>query len=1101
VTVTTSAPPLVVAVPRAQQRLWLADQLTPGGAYLGCRFLRLRGDLDVAALQRAFVEIVTRHEVLRTSLTVGDDGQVVGLLRAPDELSFEVRRIAPADLDAGLDAALRSEAAAPMDVSTDLPMRVVLLRLAPDDHVLGITVHHLAFDGGSFAILYRELSALYGGGTLAPLARQFRSIAGDDDAREEAGELAPMLAERQEALADRSSFELAPDHPRPATRSGQGELVDGFDLPAATVDRLVRIGRDQGASLYMVLLAGCWAVLRRYTSRTDVTTGTSSSTRHDADGAAAIGPFLNMLALPGDLAGNPTFAELVRRARDVALDAYEARLVAFDTLVAEVGVPRDPARTPLFQVLVDFTVPVGVPDLGDVWAEDIPTPGAGSKYDLTFELHRTEDGGIGCRIEWDTALYDPATVTRLGAHLRCLLTALAGDPGRPVDDVAMLTATETRELQALATGAPVEPATRGLHELFAEQVARTPDAVAVQDDRGSLTYAELERRAATIAAALAAAGVERDVPVGVVLERSVDLVAALYGILMAGGAYLPFDPESSPARIGRLLAAARALLCLVPPDGDGDETATEADVEAVRTAAGEVGCRAVDVDELLRLGRTAAPADPGPLRPGDLCAVYFTSGSTGEPKAVACTHAGWVGQMRSMQERYRLAPGDTVLLKTPAAFDDVAREIFWPLMLGARVVALGPGLHRDPRALLAAAAEHRAAWLQFVPGMLALFLDEVGTDQVDRLDGLGHLRDVVSDGDRLPPTIVDSFFAGLGARGCRLHNHWGTTEVSIDSTHRPCRPADGTGGSAADAVALGRPMEGTEVYVLDDDLRLVPPGAIGELCLGGDGLGRGYLHDPGRTARAFVPHPWRPGQRLYRTGDTGRLLPDGSLRYCGRRDHQVKVRGVRIELGEVEAAVRAFPGVRDAVAVVREPTPGDHRLVAYAATDDAQRARLHDFLVERLAPAAVPSAIVLVPALPHHPSGKLDRRSLPAPDLEAGREAPFVPAETDTQQALAEIWAGLLGVARLGADDDFFAAGGHSLLVTRAVNRMRDAFTLDVPVRFVFENSTVRGAAARIEELVLAEIEALSDAEAARLAADIAPEPPVTPRPQEPTHV
>lgn len=1048
----------VVAVPRAQQRLWLAEQLTPGAAYLGCTFLRMRGQLDVVALRRAFTTIVTRHEVLRTSLTVAD-GEVVGLLRSADELSFEERSIDAADLD----AVLRDEASTPLDVDRGLPFRIRLLQLAPDDHVLCVTVHHLAFDGGSFAILYRELSALYRGEACAPLARQFREIAGDD----EACELAPLVAERREALADRTPFELPPDRPRPATRGGDGELIHGFDLPAETVDELRRIGRTQGASLYMVLLAACWTVLHRYTGRADVTTGTSSSTRHDADGAAAMGPFLNMLALPGDVGGNPTFAQLIRRARDVALDAYDARLVAFDTLVAELGEARDPARTPLFQILVDYTVPAELPVLDGVPVENIPTPGAGSKYDVTFEFHDS-DGGVGCRIEWDTALYDTATITQLAAHLHRVLESIVADPDQRVGDIAMLTSAETQELRALAAGAPVEPTHQGLHELFAEQVARTPDAVAVQDDRAVLTYAELDRRAGAIAAGLAAVGVDRDAPVGVVLERSVDLVAALYGILMAGGAYLPFDPESSPARIGRLLAAARAPVCLIP--GPGDET--EADVAALRAAA---GCRVVTVDELVDTGIEPPLTE---LRAGDLCAVYFTSGSTGEPKAVACTHVGWVGQMHHMQERYRLAPGDTVLLKTPAAFDDVAREIFWPLMVGARVVVLPPGLHRDPRALLAAAIDHGVAWLQFVPSMLALFLDEIGPEQIARL---GRLRDVVSDGDRLRPETVAVFFAGLGAHGCQLNNHWGTTEVSIDSTHHVCHPAD---RDAVDAVALGRPMEGTEVYLLDDDLQPVPPGAIGELCLGGVGLGRGYLHDPGRTAQAFVPHPWRPGERLYRTGDTGRLRPDGELRYCGRRDHQVKVRGVRIELGEVEAAVRAFPGVRDAVVTAWEPAPGDSRLVAYAAAAEPLRAQLHEHLVERLAPAAVPSAIVLLPALPRHPSGKLDRRSLPRPDAETLRDAPFVAPETDAEQALADIWAGVLGATRLGATDDFFAAGGHSLLVTRAVNRMRDAFALDLTVRFVFEHSTVRGAAARIEELILAEIEAMSDAEAARLAAE-----------------
>lgn len=1057
-----------VPVPRVQHRLWLADQLTPdGAAYLGCTFLRLQGPLDADALGRALTEIVTRHEVLRTAMTVQDD-EVAGLLRPPGEFRLHVTPVAPAELDAAIDA----EAGTPLDVTGGLPLRARLLRLAPDDHVLCLTVHHLAFDRGSVGILYRELTAFYalftGEATAGPPppARQFRDIAGEDDARYDSGELASVVAERRAALDGLSPFELATDHPRPPVRGGDGALCHSFELPAETVRRLTELGRRQAATLYMVLLAGCHALLYRYTGRADVTTGTSSSTRRGPESREVIGPFFNMLAVPGDVSGNPSFAELVGRVRDLALDAYEGRLLAFDSLVTELRVERDPARTPLFQILVDLTMPVDLPEFSGVVVSEILTPGAGSKYDLTIEFRQDGDG-VGFSVEWDTALYETATVMRLMRHLRTVLVAVADDPWVRVDDVPMLSQEEVLELRALAQPAPGEVPERCLHELFAEQAARTPDAVAVLDGGDTLTYAELDRRSTAVARGLVARGVGPDVPVGVLLDRSADLVAALLGILKAGGAYLPVDTETPPARVSRLLAAAGAPICLVPGD--------DSDARAAVTAA---GCAAADVGTLLGADGRDLPA----VHPGHLCAVYFTSGSTGEPKGVASTHRGWAGQMANMHRRYRLAPGESVLLKTPLSFDDVAREIFWPLMVGGRVVVLPPGLHRDPQALLSAAIEHQVVWLQFVPSMLVLFLDEIGPEHAA---ALRHLRHVVSDGDRLRPETVQDFLVRLGAHGCRLNNHWGTTEVSIDSTHHVCTSADAGGG---DAVSLGRPMENHAVYVLDHALQPVPHGAVGELCIGGIGLARGYLGDPGRTAKAFVPHPWRPGERLYRTGDTGRLRPDGSLQYRGRRDHQVKVRGVRIELGEVEAAVRAFPEVTDAVVAVWEPAPGDRRLVAYATTDDYEsdspvRARLRDFLVERLASHAVPSAIILLPRLPRMPSGKVDRRSLPQPDPGALSDEPFVAPTTDTERALAEIWAAVLGAERLGANDDFFAVGGHSLLVTRAVNRMRDAFAVDVPVRLVFEHSTVRGAAARLEELIIAEIEAMSDAEAERLAA------------------
>ncbi|MGN9909267.1 non-ribosomal peptide synthetase [Phytohabitans sp. LJ34] len=1039
----------LVPVPRAQQALWLADQLTQGTAvYLSNTFLRLAGPLDTDRLARALRAVVTRHEVLRTSI-LPRDGEVVGRVRPPEAFALEV-----SDVDeAGLAVAMGAESATPVDVSEGLPIRARLLRLAPDDHVLCLAVHHLAYDRGSVQIFYRDLARHYNdpAAGVAPV-RSFREAGLADDARQDAGELAPMVRERCAALADLTPFELPADRSRPAVRGGAGALRHGFALPPVTAERLAELGREQAASLYMVLLAACQAVLYRYTGRADVSTGTSSSTRRDPD---VVGPFFNMLVIPGDVSGNPTFADLVRRVRDTTLDAYEARWVGFDTLVNELRVPRDPARTPLFQILVDLTTPVALPALSGLAVTEILTPGAGAKYDLTLEF-RHEEGAVGWSVEWDTELYETATVLRLMAHLRAVLVAVAGDPSLRVDDVPMLSPDEIEAARAYAEPDPEPLPDRCLHELFTDQVARTPGAVAVRDGDTAWTYAELDARTTAIARGLVARGVGPDVPVGILLDRSADLVAAVLGVLKAGGAYVPLDPEAPPARTEALLRRSGAPVCIAP------------------TASGS---RAVDVGTLMEGG--AGHELPG-VRPDHMCAVYFTSGSTGEPKGVQSTHRGWVSQMLNMHRRYRLAPDEPVLLKTPLSFDDVAREIFWPLMVGGRIEVLGPGLHRDPRALLRAAADHRLVWLQFVPSMLVAFLEEIGPDDAERLR---HLRHVVSDGDRLRPATVRAFHERLGRFGCQLNNHWGTTEVSIDSTHHVCTAADADGG---DAVTLGRPMEHHTVHLLDATLQPVPHGAVGELCIGGVGLARGYLGDPGRTARAFVPHPWRPGERLYRTGDTGRLRPDGRLEYRGRRDHQVKVRGVRIELGEVEAAVRAFPGVTDAVVTTWDPAPGDRRLVAYAAIPGAgaeARAGLRDHLADRLAPAAVPSVVTVLPDLPRNPSGKVDRRSLPPPDPGELAGAPFTPPATDTEQALADLWAGVLGATRLGADDDFFASGGHSLLVTRAVNRMREAFAVDVPVRFVFEHPTVRRAAARLEELIVAEIEAMSDATAERLAA------------------
>ncbi|HEX5115469.1 MAG TPA: amino acid adenylation domain-containing protein [Pseudonocardiaceae bacterium] len=1060
-TATEQGTPVRVAVPRTQHLLWLADQLTPDDAvYLSSNFLRLRGPLDVDALHSALVAVVTRHEVLRTSMVLRD-GEVVGLVRPPTDLRFAVEDVDPD----GLDAAMRAVASAPLDITAEPPLRARLLRLGAHDHVLCLTAHHIAVDRTSVRVLFRELASHYNsaGDGLAPVD-QFRDIAGADDVLHDSGALAGALAERVTALADRTPFELPSDRPRPASRAGSGFRRHAFDLPAETVRELGRIGRRQAATLFMVLRAGCEALLYRYTGRADVTTGTSASTRHGSGGDDVIGPFLTMLVLPGDVSGNPTFTDLVGRVRDAALDAFDGRLIPFDTLVTELGVERDASRTPLFQILVDFAMPVDPPTLRGLTVAILPTPGGGAKYDLSIDFHQVDDR-VGVFVEWDTALYDDDTVTRLMDHLRVILVAAARQPDLRVDDLPMLSAADLAELRAFAEPEPAPVPDACLHELFTRQAARTPDAVAVQDDVETLTYAELDRRSDAVADGLAGLGVGPDVPVGVLLDRSAELVVALLGVLKAGGAYVPLDPEAPAHRWADVLTASRAPVCVVPAPGD----VTDVDPDVVRKTVTRCGGRAVEVAALASPGEPRSRA----VRPDHLCAVYFTSGSTGTPKGVASTHRGWVSHMHDMQRRYRLRAGDPVLLKTPLSFDDVAREVFWPLMVGGRIVVLPPGLHRDPRALIRAVDEHRLPWLQFVPSMLALFLEEVGAGQAT------SLRHVVSDGDRLRPELVRLFTDRLGT-GCQLNNQWGTTEVSIDSTHHVCVPAD---GDVPDAVVLGTPMESHEVYVLDDSMRPMPRGAVGELCIGGVGLARGYLGEPGRTARRFVPHPWRAGERLYRTGDSGRVLADGSLEYRGRRDHQVKVRGVRIELGEVEAVVRACPGVADAVAATWEAVPGDKRLAAYAAVPGGgpNRLALRDFLADRLPPAAVPSALVVLPDLPRMPSGKVNRRALPRPDTGDAGDEPFVAPSTDAESAVAEIWAAVLGSSRLGANDNFFAAGGHSLLVTRAVNRMRDAFAVDVPLRLVFEHPTVSSAAARVEELILDEIESMADADVSRL--------------------
>lgn len=584
-----------------------------------------------------------------------------------------------------------------------------------------------------------------------------------------------------------------------------------------------------------------------------------------------------------------------------------------------------------------------------------------------------------------------------------------------------------------------------LDRLFAEQVARTPDAEAVVDATTSLTYAELDRLANLTAARLRALGVGPDDRVGIVMDRAADMVVAVLGVLKAGGAYVPIEPAAPDQRIAEILQVADAWLTVTQPRY----------VDRLRA----LGQRPVTVP-----GDGCAPPVDAGTTGANLAAVYFTSGSTGRPKGVGCPHVGWVNRMRWMQDRHRLQVGETVLHKTTLTFDDAAVELFWPLANGGRVAILEPGAHRDPRAIIDAAIRYRAVHLQFVPSILDLFLDML-TD--DDLAGLAALRSALSSGEALRPSTVKRFFARFGDT-VELDNTWGVTEASIDSTFRRCRTADGAG--PGESVSIGVPIDGTEVSVRNDDLTVTPPGEIGELYIGGAGVARGYLGDPRRTACAFVPAP--EGKRLYRTGDRAIRAADGTLEFLGRVDDQVKIRGVRIELGEVETALLAHPAVTAAAVVAVPATAGGRQLAAYVVTD-ATVAELRTHLTGRLVSYAIPSTITAVAALPLAPNGKVDRSALAtlAPATPEDPD-PYVAPSTTTEETVAAIWCAVLGLDRVSVDRNFIDAGGHSLLAVRVLSRLRQAYELNLPLKLIFDHPTVASVAARIEEILVAELTA-----------------------------
>ncbi|MFS1303916.1 amino acid adenylation domain-containing protein [Streptosporangium longisporum] len=1097
-----------------QERLWFMDRFAPGtAAYTIPMTLRLRGRLDVAALERAVAKVVARHESLRTLFPSDEDGRPSAVVQERVEIPLE--RARAADVTTALR--LVSDAAAtPFDLARGPLLRVLLVRVGEDgpgnagstdgaadikdagdtdgavdagdagdtdgaeEHVLLVALHHICGDGWSADILAEELGACYAGTEPDGPALQY-------------GDYALWQRERPASEASLSYWRsrltgVAPlELPLDGRRRGEQTFAGaskGFSLSAGLTERLTRLARESDATLYMVLLAAYQVLLGRYARQEDFAVGSPVGGRPRKELESVIGMFVNVLAMRADLSGDPTFAQLLARVRRTTVEAYEHQELPFEQLVGELGVERDVSRSPVFQTV--FALQSYGSRKGTRWpgleVEPFEFEARATRFDL--ELFLTEQpGGMGGLFVYNRDLFDAATVEGMVTQLVTLLEAAVATPGARISELELLSAGERERVLACAAG-PGEPYRDGatLGGMFEAQVARTPGAVAVEFEGERLTYAELETRANRLAHRLRELGVRRGSLVAVCAERSVELVVALLGVVKAGGAYVPLDPDYPPERLAFMLAdadvpvllAQRAVLETLPGlrDGTGPENGT--DGAGTGVGAGRVVTVVLDDP----LDGPGTPVEPS-ATPSDAAYMIYTSGSTGRPKGVPNTHAGIRNRLGWMQEVYRLTGDDVVLQKTPAGFDVSVWEFFWPLVTGARLVLARPGGHRDAAYLRDLIVHRGVTTTHFVPSMLAAFLEEEGVEACG-----SSLRRVVCSGEELAPHVAARFFDRLP--GAELYNLYGPTEAAIDVSLWRCRPGE-------DRIPIGHPVQNTSLYVLDGHLRPVPFGVPGELHIGGVQVAMGYHARPGLTAERFVPDPFgEAGARLYRTGDLARFRRDGAVEFLGRIDHQVKIRGQRIEPGEIEAALRELPGVREAVVTVREDgAPGDRRLVAYvvpeggaaeagngtgngtangaasgagAATDGAElRRALKLTLPEHM----VPSAFVVLDALPLSPNGKLDRGALPAPGRPAEPAGAGAEPRTPVERAIADIWRELLGVESVGADGDFFELGGHSLVAIQAVARMRKALPVTggraVGVMDLFKHPTVRELAALVE--------------------------------------
>ncbi|MGV9251183.1 non-ribosomal peptide synthase/polyketide synthase [Streptomyces sp. NPDC003697] len=1033
--------PAVVPVPRdtpapmsyAQQRLFFLEEFAPGGSeYITALALRLRGALDTGALASALGALVARHESLRTTFDTAD-GHGIQIVHPPQPVPLPLHDLSPMppkERETRLRELLAGERTRPFDLRVGPLLRAGLVRLADDDHVLTLTLHHIVTDGWSTSVLTGDLAHLYrlelGAETrpLPPLPVQYADYA-HWQRTEGATGADGQLAYWKEQLAGTEPLELPTDRPRPAVRTSNGASTR-LVLPPRTARRLTRVGRDRGATLFTTLAAAAQAFLARLSGARDVAVGTVTSGRDRAETRDLVGFFVNTLVLRSRIEAHRPFGEFLADVRRTVLDAFAHQDVPFERVVDEVQSVRDTSRTPLFQVMVVLqNTPAADLDLPGLHVEDVEPDLQQAAFDLTLEFAETESGALHGLLTYNTDLFDATTAERLAGQLRTLLTAVAEDPDHTVGALPLASDEELKALldQGRGTFPPVPAAT--LPELFERQAARTPDAVALADATRQLTYAEADRAANRLAHQLIERGVGPERVVALSLPRAMETVVAQLAVTKAGGCFLPVDPGYPEQRREFMVRDAGAWLVLDDP-------------ASVWTAAGP-DTAPTDADRTTALG------------PDHPAYVIYTSGSTGTPKGVVVSHRGLASFAAAAAEQYAAGPGDRVLQFASPSFDASVLELCVSLLTGATLVTGEEGPLVGER-LAEVLAERRISHTLIPPAALA-------TVPPGTAGALPDLRTLIVGAEACPADLVEQW-----APGRRMVNSYGPTEATVVATWTgPLSPGP-------EAPPIGRPSGATRVHVLDAALRPVPPGVTGELYVAGPGLARGYLNRPGLTARRFVADPFgAPGERMYRTGDLVRWDADGQLRYAGRADDQVKLRGYRIEPGEIESALRRSPRVREAVVAVRTDGPaggpgnGTGRLVAYvvpepdpAAQDPGQLAvaQLREHLAGLLPPHMVPTVFVPLERLPLTPNGKTDRRALPQPGPAQSAGGPRTAPRTDTERRIARIWADVLGVEEVGADDNFFHLGGDSILSMQVVSRLRRD-GLHLATRDLFTHQTV----------------------------------------------
>ncbi|WP_459209685.1 amino acid adenylation domain-containing protein [Aquimarina rhabdastrellae] len=1022
----------------AQERLWFIDRLQGSLQYHIPGVLKITGAIDTQALSESLQYIIERHEALRTVFEE-IDGKVYQKVIPSQSFQISYQEAA---YDTVMNTLLKDLMTAPFDLASDYMLRADLITVAPNAHVFILVAHHIASDGWSLPILVKELEQLYNAKiqqkelALPDLPVQYIDYSIWQKETLQGDVLEEKLKFWQQQLQGVEPLELPTDYQRSAVQTSNGTSYL-FSLDKQQTEGLKQLTQQYETTLFMCLLSMYKVLLYRYSGNQDICVGSPVANREQLEIAPLIGFFVNMIAIRSQVEGTQSFESLLKQVKETTLEAYKYQDVPFEKVVDRVVQTRDQSRTPVFQTMLTYqnNEQVNQVTLGESTIEMIDIPSSSAKFDISLNITEAK-GEIFISVEYNTDLFKPESIERLGAHFQYLVAAILNNPKEKIDQLKILSEAEKAQIAGFNATPIAYPEVGNLLEEFAKQVASRPEATAVVFEGESLSFEALDQKTNQLANYLRKQGVTKETLVPINVERSFEMLIGILGILKAGGAYVPIDPMFPADRIGYILEDTAAKIVLTQ--------------ERFVTQFEDKEIQAIALDTLT-LEEESKEFEAATIAPEQLAYVIYTSGTTGRPKGVLCEHQGLRNRLKWMQDDLSITTEDIIIQKTTYTFDVSVWELTMPLVTGCKLVFAKPEGHKDPLYLQELIAKEQGTIMHFVPSMLSIFLEDVDSKLCT------SLRHVVCSGEALTSSMVKSFKTQLPT--IQIHNLYGPTEAAIDVT-----AIDLTTAEIENQVSIGYPVANTQIHILNDALEPQPIGVAGELCIGGIQVARGYLNREDLTKEKFLEDPFNSGGRLYKTGDLASWNADGSIAYIGRKDNQVKLRGYRIELGEIEALLEEQDTVQQAVVVAKGITPGNKQLVAYVVNEgvfeeQAAMEQLSTLLPEYM----VPKYYVSLTEMPLSGNGKVDRKRLPSPAVGSSNQEAYVAPATDTEKALAAIWQELLGVAQVGKNDNFFEIGGHSLLAVKLVSRIRTTFSVAPSVKVIFEKDTLAQLAAYID--------------------------------------